>query len=197
MRTRVNAAVTGIPVNYRRVSTTDLKEDGRAAAVIQGGFLGAVAAMVAAPFVFDLPLGSGWSGRVVAGVTVGACLVYMVLHEFTHGSLLWLLTGVRPRYAVRLPYLVTGSQALLTRGQAITVALAPFALWSVVLLGLLVALPSDAFLTVYVVLALNLGGSAGDAVQAVAIARVPHEALIRDDGTETAVFLPAQTQPEP
>lgn len=69
------------------------------------------------------------SRGVTAAVTVAAVVVYMVAHEFTHGTALWALTRVRPTYAVRLPYLSTGSQALLPRRDVVVVAVAPFALW--------------------------------------------------------------------
>ena len=115
----------------------------------------------------------------------------MALHELTHAGLLWALTGTRPTVGVRLPYLVTGSQALLSRRTALTVALGPLVLWGLVLLGLLAVVPADLFLTVYVLVGLNLAGSAGDLLQAWRIARLPSSALVRDDGRRTTVHLAA------
>lgn len=185
----VTWSVTTPPDDYRIASTLDLKEDRRAAGTIRAGFAGAIAVMVGLAVVLDLPLNSPWNGSLVAVVTVASCVVYMVVHELTHGLLLWLLTGVRPSYAVRLPYLATGSQALLTKPVAIVVALAPLVLWGMLLLGLLPTLPAELFLTGYVVLALNLAASSGDVLQAWVISRLPQSALIRDDGRETAVYL--------
>lgn len=128
---------------------------------------------------------------MVAGVTVAACLLFMVLHELTHGLVLWVLTRVPPTYAVRLPYLVTGSQALLRRREAVAVALAPLLLWGAVLLVLLSVVPADLFLTVYVLLALNVAAAAGDVLQAWVFGRLPQGALVRDDGRQTTVYLPA------
>ncbi|MFC5043376.1 DUF3267 domain-containing protein [Ornithinimicrobium kibberense] len=115
----------------------------------------------------------------------------MALHELTHAGLLWALTGTRPTVGVRLPYLVTGSQALLPRRTATTVALGPLVLWGLVLLGLLAVVPDEMFLTVYVLAGLNLAGSAGDLLQAWRVGRLPSAALVRDDGRRTTVHLPA------
>ena len=185
-----STAPTEVPVGYRLHSTLDLKEDPRAAVTIQVGFAAAVAGLVAAALLLDLPLDGSWHPAVVAAVTVAACVVYMVVHEATHGAVLWWLTKVRPTFAVRLPYLVTGSPALISRRQAVVVALTPVVLWGLVLLDLLRDLPAELFLTVYVVLVLNVAGSAGDALQAHAFARLPADALVRDDGRVTEVFLP-------
>lgn len=177
---------------YRLHSMLDLKEDRRAATTIQAAFALTVVAMVLAAWVLELPLDSTLNVGVTTALTVGACLAYMALHELTHALALWVLTRERPTVAVRLPYLVTGSEALLTRGTAVIVALTPVVLHTSALLGLLATLPSDYFLTTYVVLGLNLAGSAGDVLQARAFLRLPSAALIRDDGQTTSVFLPTQ-----
>ncbi len=183
------------PDSYRLQSTLDLKENKRAATTISVGFALAVAAMIVLALVLDLPFESAMSTGVSTAVTVAACVLYMIVHELTHAVALWWLGQSRPTVAVRLPYLTTGSQALLTRRKAVVVALAPLVLYTLVLLDLLRTLPSDFFLTVYVVLVLNVAGSAGDVVQAHAILRLPHAALVRDDGSETTVYLPASVSP--
>lgn len=188
---RGGPVTTTPPAEYRTVSTLDLKADRRSAITIQGGVALTVAAAVTLALLLDLPLDSGWAGWVVTGVTVAAVVAYLVVHELTHGVALWSLTRVRPTYAVRLPYLTTGSPALLTRRDAVITAVAPLVLWGGVLGALWLVLPQDALLTVYVLLALNVAGSVGDVVQAWTFSRLPADALVRDDGTTTTVFLPA------
>lgn len=181
---------TDLPDNYRLHSTLDLKQDARAVTTIKVSFALIVAAMIVLALVLDLPFESAFDAGVLTAITVAACLVYMVAHELTHAALLWWLTRERPTVAVRFPYLVTGSQAVLTRSTAVVVALTPLVLYTLVLLDLLRTLPTSFFLTVYVVLVLNVAGSVGDVLQAHAFVRLPAAALIRDDGEETSVFLP-------
>jgi len=70
-----------------------------------------------------------------------------------------------------------------------SVALGPLLLWGVVLLGPLAVVPADARLTVYILCALNVAGSAGDLYQAWLAARLPGNAVLRDDGNETTVMV--------
>lgn len=175
---------------YSIVSTLDLKDDARASTAVGVAFAAVVTVMAFAAFVLDLPLDSELSGVVVTLVTVASCLVYMPTHELTHALLLWGLTRERPSIGVRLPYLVTGSQALLTRRVAVVVALGPVVLHTILLLALLVTVPNPFFLTVYIVLGLNLASSAGDVLQARGFLRLPGAALVRDDGVTTSTFCP-------
>lgn len=187
----VRSRRTDLPENYQLHSALDLKKDKRAATTIKVAFTLTVTAMTVLALVLDLPSGSALSTGARVAITVTACLVYMLVHELTHAAMLWWLTQERPTIGVRLPYLITGSPAILTRGRAVVVALTPTVLYTLVLLDLLRTLPSQFFLTVYVVLVLNVAGSAGDVLQAHAFLRLPRTVLIRDDGTETSVFLPA------
>lgn len=183
----VPPTVTEPSPDHRDPAVLDLEEDRGAGLRVQAGFALVVATMVGLALLLDLPLDSTWAGGTVALVTVLACVVYMALHELTHAALLWVLTRTRPTVGVRLPYLVTGSEALLTRRVAVTVGLGPLVLWGVLLLGLLAVVPADLFLTVYVLVGLNLAGSAGDVLQAWRIGRLPGSVLVRDDGRRTTV----------
>jgi Putative zincin peptidase len=184
------AAPTAPPPGYRLHSSVDLKRDRKVATAIQVVAVLIAAAMVGLALLLDLPFASNWSTGLTIAVTVAACLVYMAVHELTHGAILWLLTGVRPTIALRFPYLTTGSQGHLGRRSFVVVALAPAVLWGASLLVTLLVVPPQLLLATYVVTALNLAGSSGDYFQAYAVARLPRTALIRDDGKATTVFLP-------
>lgn len=179
-----------LPATYRLHARIDQKEDRSLARPIALIFASAVAAMAALAVLLDLPLAGWWSRGVTIPVTVAACVTYMVAHELTHGVVLWALTRVRPTFGVRLPYLVTGSPAYLTRTSALAVALAPAVLWGGVLVLMLLVVPDPVFLTVYVVTALHAASCAGDLVYAVVLARLPGPVLVQDSGDVTAVFLP-------
>ena len=114
--------------------------------------------MVGLALILDLPLSSGASTWVTTVTTVAACLVYMVVHELTHAGLLRLFSGTRPTVAVRLPYLVVGGRGYLNTRSFLLVDLAPAIVWGVVLMTLLVVLPPQFFLSVYIVMILNFAG---------------------------------------
>ncbi|MEO7754277.1 MAG: hypothetical protein ABIS35_12775 [Terracoccus sp.] len=62
--------------------------------------------------------------------------------------------------------------------------------------GALLVLPQDYLLTAYIVLALNVAGSAGDFVEVHVVSRQPATALIHDDGTSIRVHVPDGEGPE-
>ncbi|WP_088283535.1 DUF3267 domain-containing protein [Kineosporia sp. A_224] len=175
---------------HRHLATWDLKHDRRAALAVQLIFLFVAVGFVAAALLLDLPLDSGWGTIASTVVTLASCLVYMWLHEATHGVLLTVFSGTRSHYALRLPYLTTGNDAFVGRRAFLVVALGPVALWGVVLLGLFAVVPAAANLTVYILSALNVAGSAGDFYQAFRVARLPSLAKLRDNGVETTVLIP-------
>ena len=185
-----NSASSTLPAGYRLHRSVDLKRDRRQFTAIQVVAVLIVGAMVGPVLLLDLLPAGGWSTWVTIFVTVAACLVYGAVHELTHGAVLRLLCDERPTVAVRFPYLITGSTAYLGRRSFAAVALAPSVVWGLVLVVLLVVVPPQLVLTVFVVTVLNFAGSSGDYIQTYSTARLPPEALIQDDGTTTTVFLP-------
>lgn len=181
-----------LPPGYGARTKIDLKTDRRIAAGIQAAFVAIAAALVGLALVLGLPLSSGFSIWVTTAMTVAACLGYMVVHELTHAGLLRLFSAMRPTIALRFPYLIVGGRTYLNRRSFLLVDLAPVILWGLVLVTLLVTLPEQFFLSVYIVTILNFAGSAGDYFQAYAIAQLPPTALIQDDGRVTTVYLPAE-----
>lgn len=179
-----------LPVTYRRHLTVDLKKDKKLALAVQGIFVSIGLVAGGAALLLGLPLNTDWAPVVTIFITLAACLVYMAVHEATHGVTLQLLTKVSPSYKLRFPFLTTGNRAYLTRRSAVIVALAPAVLWGIVLLAALLTLPDDYRLTAYIVLALNFAGSAGDIVEVHVVSRLRPEALVQDDGKKVHVFLP-------
>lgn len=182
-----------LPVTYRRHVTVDLKNDKRLAFAVQGIFVLAGLIAVGVALLFGLPLETQWPPILTIPVTVVACLVYMAVHEATHGVALQLITGMKASYSMRFPFLTTGTDAYLTRRSTVVVALMPGVLWGTLLLLALLTVPADFRLSAYIVLTLNFAGSAGDIVEVFVVTRQQRDALIQDDGKSVHVFLPRQS----
>jgi hypothetical protein len=179
-----------LPDTYRSQRTYDLKKDRRLAFAVQAIF-GLVALFaLGSALLWSLPIQSSLTPVLAIIVTLVACLTYMALHEGTHGVVLYALTRVKPTYTLRFPFLTTGNHAFLTRRSAVIVALAPAVVWGVVLLLAWAVLPEDYRLTAYVLLALNLAGSAGDFVEVYLVSKQPRDALVQDDGHKLHIFVP-------
>jgi hypothetical protein len=100
--------VPSLPPNYTLQSSYDLKSP-QLNWIIQLIFLVIAGIMVGAAFLFAWIPASSLHGLVVAAITIGLVLVYMSLHELTHGVVLSLLSKTPFRYAFRFPFLTTGS----------------------------------------------------------------------------------------
>jgi len=94
---------TKLPSTYREHRMVDLKKDKKFAGAVQGLFVLVTLVAVGAALLLELPLETSWSSILTISVTLFACLIYMAVHEMTHGVVLQMLTKVKPSYAVRSP----------------------------------------------------------------------------------------------
>ncbi len=179
--------VPSLPPNYTLQSSYDLKSP-QLNWIIQLIFLVIAGIMVGAAFLFAWIPASSLHGLVVAAITIGLVLVYMSLHELTHGVVLSLLSKTPFRYAFRFPFLTTGSTSYYNKKSFILVCLVPSVLWGIVLGVLFTVVPSDYRLSLYIVLGLNVAGSAGDYLQVFLAFKTRPKGLIQDDGSITRIY---------
>ncbi len=122
-------------------------------------------------------------------MTIGLVIIYMMLHELTHGVFMQILSKKKPNYAFRFPYLTTGSLSYFNKTSFLIIALAPVIILGIILLILIFLVSNTVFLSLYVVLGLNFAGSAGDYAQVYYLSKLPNDVLFQDDGYETKVFV--------
>ena len=118
----------------------------------------------------------------------GMLLAYIPLHELTHGAVMLALSGVMPRFGLKLPYAYCGSTVWFDRKSHVVTALAPLAVWCVILQVLITALPGVWFWPLWAVQISNLSGSAGDIYCAWALIRMDGRLLIQDTGTRMRIM---------
>lgn len=179
-----------LPLHYQEYQIHDLKEDKKIALVIQIMSCVVVGFMVLITFLLDLPMKNELSLILKIVLTVVFVFVYMVIHELTHGVLIRIISKEKPSYAIRFPYLITGSNHYYNKQSFLLILLTPVILWGLIVLVLLIVLPDKLFMSSYVVFGLNFAGSSGDFVQAIMIKRLPDNTLIQDKGDKTTYFLP-------
>ena len=121
-------------------------------------------------------------------------IAYIPLHELTHGALMRLLSGVRPKYGFSLCYAYAGSTVWFDRRSHAVIALAPLILWGAVLAVLERTLPDAWFWLIYLVQISNVSGSAGDVYCVVHLRRLPRDILIQDTGTRMRVYAPRSNE---
>jgi len=179
---------TNLPTNYELKESFDLK-DNKENIIIQSIFFIIAGIFVGSVFLFKLSLSSTLNGLVVALVTVALVLVYMTLHELTHGVFISLLSKTKSKYSFRFPFLTTGTAAYLNKTSFIIVCLAPSVVWGIILGIVMLFIPNDLRLSFYILLGLNFAGSAGDYLQVYLVRKFSKSTLIKDDGKTTNIYI--------
>ncbi len=177
-----------LPSTYHLNSKIDLKQDKKILFSIQIVFLLTGLLFVTLALVFHFPTKNdlGVVVNIITSIIIG--VVYMVLHELTHGVMIRFFSKKKPHYSFRFPYLCTGSYAYYNKLSFIIITLAPVVLWGIVLITLLLVLPYKFFLSIYIVTAINFAGAAGDYFQVHTFSKLKQSSLIQDNGKETSVF---------
>ena len=178
-----------LPGTHQFSHLIDLKKNKNINLLVQVIFIFIALVMVISAIVFQLPIQSDLKTLSKILITIGFVIIYMIVHEMTHGIFIWILSKRKPIYSIRFPYLTTGSQSYFNKRSFILITLAPVIILGVILLITINFVPQTLFLSFYVVLGLNFAGSSGDYIQVFFFSKLPNSSLLQDDGNETRVFI--------
>ena len=188
-----------LPPGYRYACTMDFLHNRRQmTALLKLSALLTVAPLLAGLLLY--PIAPAWAmlkRSVVPWLALAAMLIlYIPLHELTHGAAMFALSGVKPVYGLKLPYAYAGSTAWFDRRSHIATALAPVVLWGIALQIAIALAPAAWAWPLWIVQISNLSGSAGDITCAWALARMPGDILIQDTGVRMRVMKRTATEEE-
>ena len=179
-----------LPAGYRYAGNLDFMRNRKQMKIVIWLSLALVIVPALGGLIF-VPVGPSlklMNRRWVLWPALGAALIaYIPLHELTHGIVMFALSGVPPKYGLKLPYAYAGSTVWFDRSSHIITALAPVALWGIALTWVALALPREWFWPVWIVQISNLSGSAGDIYCVWALARMKGDILIQDDGVRMRI----------
>ena len=147
------------------------------------------------------PVKPSWewmNARWWAWLALGAALIlYIPLHELVHGVAMFALSGVKPKYGLKLPYAYCGSAAWFDRRSHMITALAPVVCFGVALQVAIALTPIEWFWPLWIIQISNLSGSAGDIYCAWALLRMDGDILIQDTGVHMRVFKRIEAEEKP
>ena len=185
------------PKGYRQIGVLDFVRNRKQMLTVAISALVITVLMVIAGIVL-FPYGLGvlktWWGWILLAALYVA---YIPLHELTHGLLMHALSGVKPKYGLKLPYAYAGSHVYFDRRSHNLIALAPLVLWGIVLFVLERALPPEWFWLFYIVQISNVSGSMGDVYCVLHLMKRPKDVVIQDTGTRMRILAPAPKIEEP
>ena len=187
-------AVETLPDGYREIYSVDLQKNKKVALLVNLlAIVIAVVLVVTMHFfvpissLFDMQNGLG-SYLIRFAALIVLMIVYMVLHELTHGIAMKICGTKKIKYGFTGLYAFAGSNDYYNKKAYIFIALAPIVLWGVVLAIINPFVPLEWFWVVYMLQIINLSGAAGDLYVTVKFSGFPKDILIRDYGIGMTVF---------
>lgn len=180
-----------LPLNYEIYKNYDLKRKKKMTTVIQISTIIIIAVFILLARFLHFPMRPDWHIAITISLTVLMCIIYILAHELVHGIFIRILSGLKPNFFLRFPFISTGSdKAYFNKKSFIWIALSPIIIWGATLLVLLFVVPENLFLSFYIVFIINIAGSSGDFLQVYEILKLPEKALIMDNGKETFIYIP-------
>lgn len=181
------------PKGYRQIEVLDFVRSRRQLKIVAIGAIAVTVLMVACGLLFH-PFAPTWAWLKANWwawlVTPAMYVLYIPLHELTHGLLMHALSGVKPKYGLKLPYAYAGSHVYFDKRSHNLIALAPLILWGAVLLTLERTLPAEWFWPLYITQISNVSGSVGDVYCVLHLFRLPGSIVIQDTGTRMRILAP-------
>lgn len=123
-------------------------------------------------------------------VLCASLFAYIVGHEAVHGAFMWYYSRQKPHFGLSFTYAYAGSEVYFAKKPYLVIALAPLAVWSVVLAVINWLAPAGWFWVVWFIQLNNVSGAAGDLFVSVLMSKKPDNVLVQDTGTAMTVYLP-------
>ena len=186
--------VQALPENYKEVCSIDLQKNKKEALIVNviGGAVSLVMYIIMEmrkPFmtwIFE-KADKGQLLPALAALILGT-VVYVVLHEFTHGITMRCLGGKQVKYGFTGMYAYAGSnEDYFPKRQYICIALAPVILWGVIFAALQILLPEWEWV-IWFLQIMNIGGAAGDLYVTAKVAGMSKTILVMDTGVNMTVY---------
>ena len=182
-----------LPESYRELDKVDFQKNKKQAIIVNAVSIVICLSMIV-PAIFLVPIFVEFGMLYIVlqfALFLAGIILYIVLHELTHGLSISLLTKIKPKYGFTGLYAYTKANVYFCKKSYIIVALSPLIIWGVVLLILNILLPVSWFWPVYLIQVLNISGAVGDFYISLRLSKLPENVLIFDEGTSMTIYTKA------
>lgn len=187
-------ALQTLPEGYREIFSINLQTNktmavwlNAASVVIMVVLMIPAVQIVPLSTLFDMSEGLlPYALRFVA--LVGGTIAYILLHEAVHGIAMKCCGTKKVKYGFTGLYAYAGSDDYYDKKSYIAIALAPIAVWGVVIAVINLLVPTSWFWVVYFWQLMNLSGAVGDLYVTFKFARMPKDILVTDCGVGMTVY---------
>ena len=187
-------AVEALPEEYREFYSIDLQNNKKMSLIVNLLAV-AIAGVLLIPMIFFVPISAllsmydGLVSYIIRFVSLIVLIViYMVLHELTHGVAMKICGTKKVKYGFTGLYAFAGSNDYYDKKSYIFIALAPVVLWGFVIAIINPFVSVEWFWVVYILQITNLSGAAGDLFVIIKFSGFPKDILIRDYGVAMTVY---------
>ena len=189
----MNKCSKTLPEGWTKLDKIDLKENKKQFWLMQGiSILLAVLMIVAGCFIVHPSAFFGATGieeYIAIAVLVVGAVVYIVLHELTHGVFLSAFTRTKPKFGFVGWAAYCGNEAYCNKPCYAVVVLSPLVVWGIVF-GVLNVFFHDGvwFWVIWFLQTMNVAGAAGDLFVSFKLLFYPKEILVQDTGLAMTVY---------
>ena len=189
-------AIQQLPENYEIAKELDLQKDKKTALKVNGLAVLLTVVMWGLGYLIH-PLNIDLESEADLKLFIIKCVVlcvgyvvYIILHEFTHGMAMKHFCGKQVKYGFTGLYAFAGSeQDYFDRYSYLRITLAPIVIWGIIFLILNILIPSW-FWVIYFWQIGNVSGAAGDLYVATLTSKMPETLRVRDTGVSMTMYLP-------
>lgn len=190
----MNLAKT-LPENYTEICSVDLKENKKLSFGLNFIALIIMVAMFLPVHIFHIPTIETFNtsqGLTVYFLKWGglmlAYILYIILHELTHGITMKYFGTEKVKYGFTGIYAYAGSDDYYAKKPYIIIALAPVVVWGIILTILCFLVPPSLFWIFYCVQIGNISGATGDFYVTYKFSKLPDDILVKDYGYGMKVY---------
>ena len=183
-----------LPEGYHVIYTVNLQKDKKIAVFINVlSFIIAALMLIPASFFVSLSALFSMENGLINYFIRFACLLvlmilYMVLHELTHGVAMKLCGTKKIKYGFTGLYAYAGSDDFYDKKSYIFIALAPVVLLGFILLIVNFFVSYEWFYVIYILQIINISGAAGDYFVSAKFSKMPKDILVSDSGIGMTVY---------
>ncbi len=196
------SVLSELPSNYKLDYTLDLQNNKKQLILVNMAAV-IVAIILVVPMVFLVPIvklftldSLGGVGLLLYilrfGTLVVGSVVYILLHEATHGIMMKIFGAKKVKFGFTFVYAYAGSKdEYFKKWPYIVIALAPVTIFFIVFALICPFLYNTPwFWVVYFWQVQNVSGAMGDIIVSFLFLKKPKNAYIKDEGTSMKVFVP-------
>lgn len=186
--------VSTLPEGYKQILNIDLSKDKKLALLVNVMAI-LIGVLMAVPMNFYLPITTLFSFEkgvgdyfLRFGVLVFGTILYIILHEFTHGITMKMCGTKKIKYGFTGLYAFANSNDYYGKRNYIIIALAPVVVWGIILGVVNLFVAKEWFWVVYWIQISNISGAAGDLYVTLKFLKLPKDIYIGDSGTAMKVY---------